>query len=96
MLLECPISPSGDQEGINLLLGDEVGTSLSFAECTEAVSNDGPPHLIWVHLQQRGCFLHCVVLHVLKVSIFESEQRQASPRVGKLLCRITRVVMFWP
>ena len=60
--LGLPVSASRDEEGIDLLLGDEVRPTLPLAECTKTVLHNGSSHLVWVHLQHLCDFFNCVVL----------------------------------
>ena len=50
-----------------MLLGDEVGTSLSSSKGTKTVLADGLPHLSWVHSEDVCCLFNCEVLHVCLV-----------------------------
>ena len=89
LLLLCPFRTCWHQEGINVLLGDQVCALATFPEGTQPQVQDGLPHSLRVHLEQLGSFFHGVVLHVLTVFVDWGWQVQASPLVGLLLCQFT-------
>ena len=62
-LLGLPVRPDGDEEGVNLLLCQEVAAALPLAKGSQPVFGDCPVHLLWVHPQLLGCFFDRVVVH---------------------------------
>ena len=79
-----PCCSSRNQEGINVLLCDQVRPALPFAECTKAVLHNGSAHLVWVHLQHLCNFIYGVVFHLRRFMRFHATCTISSPSTSHI------------
>ena len=81
-----PLRTCGHQESVNVLLGDQVGTTVPLPKGSKPEVQDGLPHLLWVHSEDFGGFFCGEVLHCAYRGLNLGQARSCTPMWKEVLC----------